>query len=93
MRLNGPNVPLVGNTKYPNIAEDYAKSFRVLKTLPCDVCLGVHGSWLDLAGKAKRLEQGGGPNPFINPAEYKEYIATFEREYLAQLQKERGAAR
>ena len=91
VRLNGPNVPLVGNTKYPNIAEDYAKSFRVLKTLPADVFLGVHGSWFKLAEKAKLLEKGGGPNPFIDPAGYREYVATFEREYLAQLQKERAA--
>jgi metallo-beta-lactamase class B len=92
VRLNG-NVPLVGNTKYPNIAEDYARSFRVLKTLPADVALGVHGSWFGLAGKARRLEQGGGSNPFINPAEYREYIKTLEGEYLAQLQKERAAKR
>jgi metallo-beta-lactamase class B len=91
VRLNGARVPLVGNTKYPEIAKDYAGSFATLKKLPADVFLGVHGSWFDLAGKAKRLEQGGGPNPFINPAEYKEYIALFERQFMEQLRKEGGS--
>ena len=83
------NVPLIGNTKYPEIAEDFAGSFATLKSLPADIFLGVHGSWFDLAGKAKRLEQGG-PNPFLNPGEYRDYIATFERQYIEQLRKERG---
>ncbi|MGH9196745.1 MAG: subclass B3 metallo-beta-lactamase [Acidimicrobiia bacterium] len=92
VRLNA-NVPLVGNSKYPNIVEDFAKSFRVLKTLPVDVALGVHGYWFGLSAKARLLEQGGGPNPFANAAEYAEYVAAQERAYLAQLQKERTAAR
>jgi metallo-beta-lactamase class B len=92
IRFN-PGVPLVGNAKYPNIAEDFAKSFRVLKTLPADVALGVHGYWFDLAAKARRLEQGGSSNPFLNAAEYPEYVAMMERAYLAQLQKERAVNR
>jgi len=90
VRLNGPRVPLVGNAKYPNIVEDYTGSFATLKSLSADVFLGVHGSWFDLAGKSKRLEQGGGPNPFLNAGEYREYIATFERQFIEQLLKERG---
>ncbi|MGH9785930.1 MAG: subclass B3 metallo-beta-lactamase [Terriglobia bacterium] len=84
------NVPLIGNTKYPEIANDFAGSFATLKSLPADIFLGVHGSWFDLAGKAKRLEQAGGPNPFLNPGEYRDYIATFERQYMDQLLKERA---
>jgi metallo-beta-lactamase class B len=84
------NVPLIGNTKYPEIADDFAGSFATLKKLPADIFLGVHGDWFDLAGKAKRLEQGGGPNPFLNAAEYREYIATFEKVYTDQLLKERA---
>jgi len=84
------NVPLVGNQKYPEIADDFAAAFAKLKSLPADVFLGVHGSWFDLANKARRREQASGPNPFINPGEYREYIATFERTYMDQLLKERG---
>src|SRR3954453_21769939 len=36
-----PGYILVGNTKYPEIA-DYVKTFALLKTLPCDLFLGAH---------------------------------------------------
>ncbi len=85
------NVPLIGNRLYPEIADDFHGSFAKLKSLPCDVFLGAHGSWFNLADKAKRREQGATPNPFINPGEYRDYIATFERVYLDQLLKERGS--
>ena len=83
------NIPLLGNRKYPEIADDFHGSFATLRRLPADVFLGVHGSWFDLAGKARRREQGGA-NPFLNAAEYKEYIDTFERQYLDQLLAERS---
>ena len=35
---------LVGNPKYPSIATDYARSFRVQKALACDIFLAGHGS-------------------------------------------------
>jgi metallo-beta-lactamase class B len=84
------NVPLLGNTKYPQIADDFRASFAKLKSLPCDVFLGAHGSWAALADKFRRKEQGETPNPFINPDEYREYVATFEKLFLDQLLSERA---
>jgi len=84
------NVPLVGNKLYPQISDDFARSFAKLKALPCDVFLGVHGNWFDLPGKARRREQAGNPNPFVNSAEYRDYVASAERAYLDLLSKQRG---
>jgi len=84
------NVPLLGNPKYPEIADDFHRSFAKLKTLPCDVFLGAHGSWANLTDKFQRKERGETPNPFINPEEYKDYIATFERTFVDQLLAERS---
>src|SRR5205085_8601673 len=45
--VGSPNVnagyKLVNNARYPEIARDYERGFRVLKSLPCDVFLGAHG--------------------------------------------------
>ena len=44
---NMPSVigaPLIDNTKYPSIAKDFERSFRVQKALACDVFLAAHGS-------------------------------------------------
>jgi metallo-beta-lactamase class B len=36
-----PSYKLVNNTSYPQIAEDYERMWRVLKSLPCDIFLGA----------------------------------------------------
>jgi len=43
-----PGYKLVHNALYPAIADDYARGFQVLKSLPCDVFLGAHGSYFDM---------------------------------------------
>ena len=82
-----PGYILVGNKKYPGIAEDYAKTFAVLKSLPCDLFLGAHGAYFGLQAKYDRMKAGGG-NPFIDPEGYKAYVAerdsTFRKEWERQ---------
>ena len=82
-----PGYVLVGNKKYPQIAEDYVKTFSVLKSLPCDLFLGAHGSYFDLIGKYEKMKAGG-PNPFIDPDGYRAYVAerdeAFHKEWERQ---------
>jgi metallo-beta-lactamase class B len=86
----GPTgVPLVGNAKYPQIAEDYARSFKVLKKLPCDVFLAFHADHFNLVEKKRQLDSGRKPNPFIGPEELRAYLAKNEALFRAQLEKER----
>jgi metallo-beta-lactamase class B len=83
--IGSPNVNtgyyLVNNKKYPRIAEDYEKTFAVLKSLPCDIFLGAHGSYFDLKSK---YEKRDGENPFIDPDGYKAYVASKEAEFRAE---------
>src|SRR5438067_3101612 len=46
-----PGYRLVGNKDYPEIADDFATTFKVLKALPCDVFLGAHGGYYGMAEK------------------------------------------
>ena len=50
---------LVGNAAYPQIASDYEKTFRVLASLPCDIFLGAHGDYFNLAAKYPRVPTSG----------------------------------
>ncbi|HWP85476.1 MAG TPA: subclass B3 metallo-beta-lactamase, partial [Terriglobia bacterium] len=86
-----PGVKLVNNERYPDIAKDYAATYAKLKALSPDVFLASHGFFFGLVEKAKRLEQGGQPNPFIDPAGYKAYIEQSERDFLAELRKQGGS--
>ena len=82
--IGSPNVNagyiLVGNTKYPQIAEDYVKTFALLKSLPCDLFLGAHGAYFGLKAKYEKMKAGG-PNPFIDPDGYRAYVAERENAF------------
>ena len=87
-----PGYKLVNNVRYPEIADDYTRGFRVLKSLPCDVFLGAHGSYYEMEAKYARLNAGG-PNPYIDSEGYKSYVADREQAFLSELQKETANAK
>ena len=87
MSIN-PGVRMINNPTWPGISEAYAKSFQKLKTLPCDIFLGTHAPFFEMEEKARRIGQGGA-NPFIDPEGYRNYVASFEKKYLDQVQSER----
>jgi metallo-beta-lactamase class B len=82
-----PGYVLVGNKEYPQIAQDYVKTFQVLKDLPCDLFLGAHGAYFGLKAKYEKMKAGGA-NPLIDPNGYKAYVAereaTFRKEWKRQ---------
>ena len=88
--VGSPSVPpqykLVGNARYPDEVDDYRRQFATLKKLPCDIFLGAHGSFFDLAGKMKRM--GRKPNPFIDPEGYKKFVAEMEAAFEERVKKE-----
>jgi metallo-beta-lactamase class B len=83
-----PGYILVNNKDYPSIADDYARSFKVLRAMPVDVFLGAHGSFYGLQAKYAKLQQGG-TNPFIDPAGFKAYLDDKERAFNAELARQK----
>ncbi|MEY2505657.1 MAG: metallo-beta-lactamase class [Verrucomicrobiota bacterium] len=77
---------------YPGIAEDFARTFSVLGSLPCDIFLGAHGSYFGLKSKLPRLEKEG-PQVFLDPAGYKEFVEKGQAAFETALKKEQEAAR
>jgi metallo-beta-lactamase class B len=92
--VGSPNVnagyKLVGNKAYPNIAEDYKREFAVLHQLPCDIFLGAHGGYFDLAAKYPKWKAGD-QNAFIDPAGYTAYISEREQAFRAELARQQAA--
>ena len=87
-----PGYKLVGNATYPQIAEDYERMWRVLKSLPCDIFLGAHGNYFGLEEKYRLMKESGA-NPFIDPDGYKKYIAQKEQDFRAELARQNIAAK
>lgn len=76
-------ITLVSNPAYPTMAEDYQKTFKLLKSLPCDVFLASHGKFYGLKQKYPRLGQG--PNPFVDPDGYKAHVKLMEQAFYYKL--------
>lgn len=87
-----PGYILVGNKKYPGIAQDYEKTFRILTALPADVFLGAHGAYYGLDAKYAKLRPGGA-NPFIDPDGYKAYVADREAAFRKELAKQQAGGK
>ncbi len=94
--IGSPNVnagyKLVNNALYPQIASDYERMFRVLKSLPCDVFLGAHGNYYGMEAKYARMKEHAA-NPFIDPEGYKSYVAEREQTFRTELAKQTAAAK
>jgi metallo-beta-lactamase class B len=84
-----PGTVLIGNKKYPQIADDYARTFREQKKLECDIFLSSHASQYRLHDKWKP-GQAYSPDTFVDPEGYKAAVAKAETNYLEWLAKEKG---
>jgi len=83
-----PGFQLVNNRDYPEMASDYARTFRVMKALHCDIFLGAHGVYYDMEAKYARIKRGAA-NPFVDPEGYRDFIAEGEKAYLRTLHQQR----
>ena len=87
-----PGYVLANNAKYPGIAADYERTFKVLSSLPCDYFLGAHGDYFGLAAKYAHMASAGSA-VFVDPAGYKAYVAEREQAFRKELARQRAAAR
>jgi metallo-beta-lactamase class B len=88
-----PSARLADPQSYPGMADDYTRTFALLKTLTPDVFLAAHAGMFDLAGKMARMPREPGRNPFVDPSGYKTFIADMEKQFLDRLKKDRAAGR
>ena len=85
-----PGYQLVNNKEVPGIAQEYMRSFKLLRSLPCDVPLGSHPAMYNMAEKYARI--GKGPNPFIDPEGYKHELDIEENAFEMRLAEQKKAA-
>jgi metallo-beta-lactamase class B len=71
---------LVNNAAYPQIADDFRRSFAKMRTLKADVFVGSHNGFYQMAQKYAKLAAGG-LNPFVDPDGYKALIDSSEKAF------------
>jgi metallo-beta-lactamase class B len=72
---------------YPGIADDYRKTFSLLKKLPCALFLGAHGDYFNLLAKLARARKAG-ESVWIDPEGYQAKVAEREQAFEAVLRKQ-----
>jgi metallo-beta-lactamase class B len=85
-----PGYTLVGDPAYPRMADDFARTFRVLESLRCDLFLGAHGAYFDMEAKYPQARSRG-VAAFVDPAGYKAYVADRKAAFEAELAKQKTA--
>jgi metallo-beta-lactamase class B len=51
----------------PELVDQFTRSFKTVRALPCDVQLGDHGAQYNMQEKYAKLKAGGA-NPFVDSA-------------------------
>ena len=92
--LNGQFLKYVGNTDYPEIAEDMRATYKKARTLPVDVFLSSHASFYGLDKKYAQLKTrgDGDPNPFVDPTGYQAHVDEYDKSFEAALARQLAQA-
>jgi metallo-beta-lactamase class B len=75
---------------YPNIIDDFKKTYAIGKTMHADVFLGSHGNHWGLPDKMSRV--GKGSNPFIDATTLPRHVEAYEKEFQQEVAKQGTAA-
>ena len=84
-----PGVTVSGMPKYPEIGDDYARTFKAQQDMQIDVWLASHASQFKLHEKYKPGDPYN-PDRFVDPQGFKAAVAQLEKVYQQQLAKERA---
>ena len=89
--ISAPDFKFSHSTAYPQVLEDFRKSFAVLAALPCDILLTPHPDASDMYGRLARRDSGADPDAFIDANACREYAATARTGLERRLASERQA--
>jgi metallo-beta-lactamase class B len=88
-----PGVKLVGNAKYPGIADDFQKTFQIQRALPCDVWLAAHMSSFNGLAKMEKARGGAGEDAFVDPQGCRAAITRSQQAFSEELNRQRAEAK
>jgi hypothetical protein len=82
---------LAKNPSYPGMTDDYRRTHHFLEMLNPDIFLGSHTEWFNFEDKQKRTATEG-VKAWINPEEYRRFVAKQKRAFEDQVDLETGVA-
>jgi metallo-beta-lactamase class B len=64
------------NKTYPNVIQDFEKSFATVRALPCDILLTPHPGVSDLWERLEKRDKGGDANAFVDSTACRRFADT-----------------
>ena len=90
--IGGVRERFVNNPNWPTLADDYADTLRRASALNCEFFTEGHVGGFGFTDKMNRLLAGEKPNPFYAPQECRQSLEKRQRDFQAELAKQRAAA-
>jgi metallo-beta-lactamase class B len=87
-----PGMKLVNNADYPQIAQDFQRSFAFLRSQHPDIPLGSHPGMYNMNEKFAKIARGG-PGPYVDPQGYVTELDIVEGVFKSVLAQQQAAAR
>ena len=84
-----PGYRVARNPSNPGMTDDYRRTHHFQEMLKPDIFLGAHTEYFNLADKTKRAATEG-VKAWINPEEYRQFIAGQKRKFEDQVDRELG---
>ncbi|HLK47677.1 MAG TPA: subclass B3 metallo-beta-lactamase [Bryobacteraceae bacterium] len=78
---------LIKNPKYPGIVDDYARTFEVLRQLPCDIYLTSHAGQFGLLAKFQP-GKAYSARRFVDPYGLPRILNRLEQAFIAELEQQ-----
>jgi metallo-beta-lactamase class B len=79
-------------TSYPGINADYRRTHHVHEMLRPDILLGAHAEWFGYEQKRERARTEG-VRAWVNPEEYRQFVARQKRAFEDEVDLELGASK
>jgi metallo-beta-lactamase class B len=86
-----PGYRVAKNPSYPGITEDYRRTHHIWEMLRPDIFLAAHTEYFNFEDKQKRAATEG-VKAWINPEEYRQFVASKKRAFEDQVDKEMGVS-
>ena len=86
--VSAPDFRFTGDASHPSLIATFRATIAKVRALPCDIIIGVHPGFTDLAGKLKRRQEKPARDPFVTPNGCRAYADAASKRLDARIAEE-----
>jgi metallo-beta-lactamase class B len=86
--VSAPAFRFTGDATHPSLIDTFRATMAKVRALPCDIIIGVHPGFTDVAGKLKRRQEKPVRDPFVTPDGCRAYADAASKRLDARIAEE-----